>query len=69
MAELEKIIADSDYLADSWFKDQILAGLSDVAIKWVDQSKGDELSGIVAIQVITPNRTVLITKFITFHLK
>ena len=34
LAEIEKIvIADNDQLADSWFKDEILASLGDVNIE------------------------------------
>ncbi len=58
-AEIEKlVIADKNQLADSWFKDEILGALGDVVIEWLDPFKNDEQTGIVSIQVITPNGTV-----------
>jgi Glyoxalase-like domain len=54
-AEIEKIvIADEDQLADSWFKDEILASLGDVDIEWVSPESNDGQSGIVAVQLSTP---------------
>ena len=48
------MIADNDQLADSWFKDEILASLGDVNIEWVDPSTNDDQSGIVAVHLATP---------------
>ena len=52
------MIADNDRLADSWFKDDILASLGDVKIEWVEPSVNDDQSGIVAVQLMTPNGTI-----------
>ncbi len=59
LAEIEKIvIADSDQLADSWFKEEILGALGDVAIEWVEPATNDGLSGIVSVHLITPDGLV-----------
>ena len=43
IAEIEKIvIADTDQLANSWFKEEILASLRDVTTEWVDPSTNDD---------------------------
>jgi Glyoxalase-like domain len=56
IAEIKKIvIADKDQLADSWFKDDILASLGDVNIEWVDPAINDDQSGIVAVHFSTPS--------------
>jgi hypothetical protein len=60
-SEIEKIvIADKDQLADSWFKDEILAALGDITIEWVDPSTNDDRSGIVAVHLSTPNGVVVL---------
>ena len=61
VAKISKIIiADDEKLADSWFKEDILSSLGEVKIEWVDPSTYDDQSGIVAIQVLTPNGIVLL---------
>ena len=56
VAAIEKIvIADTDQLADSWFKEDILASLGNVDIEWVDPSKNDDHSGIVTVHLSTPS--------------
>jgi hypothetical protein len=61
LAEIEKIvIADADQLADSWFKEDILASLGDVKIEWVNPSVNDDQSGIVAVHLSTPGGVVLL---------
>jgi hypothetical protein len=58
-AEIEKIvIADNEQLADSWFKDEILASLGEVKIEWIDPAANEGQSGIVLIQVSTQNGLV-----------
>ena len=60
-AEIEKIvISDNDQLADSWFKEEILAALGDVNIEWVDPAKNDDQSGIVAVHLSTPSGVVVL---------
>ena len=60
-AEIEKIvIADKDQLANSWFKEEILAALADVNIEWVDPSANDDQSGIVAVHLSTPSGVVVL---------
>ena len=61
LAEIEKIvIADDEQLADSWFKDDILASLGDVKIDWAYTSINENQSGIVAVHLSTPNGIVLL---------
>ena len=61
LAEIERIvIADKDQLASSWFKDEILTALGDIAIEWVNPSTNDDQSGIVAVYLSTPNGKVVI---------
>jgi len=61
LAEIEKIvIADTDQLADSWFKEEILASLGDVTIEWIDPSTNDDQSGIVAVHLVTPGGVVVL---------
>ena len=51
-AEIKKIvIADKDQLTDSWFKEDILAALGEIAIEWVDPLTNDNQSGIVAVHL------------------
>ena len=59
VAAIEKItIADTDHLADSWFKTEILNGLSGADIEFVDPSANDGESGIVAVHLTTPSGVV-----------
>ena len=61
VAAIEKItIADTDHLADSWFKEEILASLGDVNIEWVDPASNDGDSGIVAVHLSTPSGVVVL---------
>jgi hypothetical protein len=60
-AEIEKIvIADKDQLADSWFKEEILASLGEIEIVWVDPSENDAQTGIVEIHLHGSNGAVLL---------
>jgi hypothetical protein len=54
------IIADKDELSDSWFKDDILASLGDVAIEWVNTATIEEQSGIIAVHLSTPSGIVIL---------
>jgi hypothetical protein len=45
-------------LADSWFKQEILAALGDVLIEWVDPETNDAQTGIVEVHLTTPNGSV-----------
>jgi hypothetical protein len=59
VAAIEKItIADTDHLADSWFKTEILDGLSGAEIEFVDPSANDGESGIVSVDLMTPSGVV-----------
>jgi hypothetical protein len=61
LAGIEKIvIADANQLADSWFKEDILASLREVTVEWVSPVTNDEQSGIVALHLSTPNGVVVL---------
>ncbi|MCX6450587.1 MAG: VOC family protein [Actinobacteria bacterium] len=51
-------IAAKDQLDDSWFKDEIIAGLNGTQISWVDPSTNDGIEGIVAVDLATPSGSV-----------
>jgi len=53
VAKISKIvIADDEQLADSWFKDEIKSGLTDVEIEWVQPELNDGDKGIVAVELL-----------------
>ena len=61
VAKISKIIiADDGQLADSWFKDEIKSGLSDVEIEWVKPELNDGEKGILKIEFISQNRSITI---------
>jgi hypothetical protein len=60
-AEIVKIvIADDNQLAESWFKEEILAALGKIEIKWIDLSHNDDQAGIVAVELVTANGIVVL---------
>jgi len=54
------VIADSDQLAESWFKEEILIALGNVQIEWIDSSRNDGVSGVVSVELKTPNGFVTV---------
>ena len=59
VASIEKItIADKGELSQSWFKDEILAGLAGTSIEWTDPSTNEGENGIVAVHLKTPTGVV-----------
>ena len=57
--EIQKIvIADKDQLADSWFKEDIFASLGGVKIEWVEPASNEGISGIVSVQLLTPDGSI-----------
>jgi hypothetical protein len=59
VAKIAKIvIADDEQLADSWFKDEIKSGLTDIEIEWVKPESNDGDKGIVAVYLTTPSGVV-----------
>lgn len=61
LAEIVKIvIADSNQLGDSWFKEDILASLGDVKIEWVELGANEDQSGIVSVHLSTPSGIVIL---------
>ncbi len=60
-AEIVKIqIADRDELADSWFKEEILASLGNANIEWEDPLSNDDITGILAVHLSTPTGIVVL---------
>jgi hypothetical protein len=60
-ASTEKItIAESDDLAGSWFKSEILKGLNGASVDFVDLWSNDSEYGIVAVQLTTPTGYVVL---------
>ena len=61
IAEIDKIvIADSNQLAESWFKEEIFNSLGDVTIDWVDSNLDEGLSGIIEIHLDSPNGPIVL---------
>jgi len=61
VAKISKIvIADDEQLADSWFKDEIKSGLSDVEIEWVKPELNEGDKGIVSVKLEIKEKTVII---------
>jgi hypothetical protein len=61
VASIEKItIADKDQLAESWFKEEILAALSGTSIEWTDPASNDGENGIVSVHLKTPTGVVVL---------
>jgi hypothetical protein len=61
LAEIKKIvIADKDQLANSWFKEEILASLGKVKIEWMKPVENDDQSGIVAVYLSTTSGDVVL---------
>ena len=59
VASIEKItIADKGELSESWFKEEILAGLAGTSIEWTDPSTNEGENGIVAVHLKTPTGVV-----------
>ena len=52
------VIADDEQLADSWFKDEIKSGLTDVEIEWVKPESNDGGKGIVAVELLVNNNKI-----------
>ena len=61
VAVIKKIvIADSNKLKDSWFKDEILASIGEVKIDWVDPATIDNDSGIESVHFLSHKGNVVI---------
>ena len=56
VAKISKIvIADKDRLEDSWFRAEIISSLNEIKIEWDEDISHSDLSGIISIQLTTPN--------------
>ena len=54
------IIADSEKLGNSWFRDEVFSALGEITIEWVEPSENYNQSGIVAVQLRTPSGIELV---------
>ena len=60
-AEIVKIvIADENQLAESWFKEEIIASLGSISIEWINPSQNEDQAGIVAVELTTANGIVVL---------
>jgi hypothetical protein len=48
------VVADFDKLGNSWFREDLLSALGEIAIEWIDPKENYNLTGIVAIKLRTP---------------
>ena len=61
VSRIERIeIADKDQLSDSWFKDEIFAGVESIKIEWSDVIDNETESGIVSCSFLSPHGKVTI---------
>jgi hypothetical protein len=61
VAKIEKItISDLDQLADSWFKDEIVTGLSGVVLEIVSPDEHDGQTGIMKVELTAAGSKVFI---------
>jgi hypothetical protein len=59
VASIEKItIADKGELSESWFKDEILAGLAGTFIQRTDPLANNGENGIIVVHIKTPRGVV-----------
>ena len=54
------VIADDEQLGDSWFRDEIKSGLTDVEIEWVKPESNDGQKGIIAVELLVNNNKIRI---------
>jgi len=61
LSKIQKIvISDENQLADSWFREDILASLGEVSIDWVSPANHEEQIGIISVHFDTPNGVVIL---------
>ena len=61
VAEITKIvIADDEELANSWFKNEINSGLTDIQIEWIKPESNEGEKGIVKVEIGLKNHSIII---------
>lgn len=56
VAKITKIeISDKKKLSDSWFREEILGSLGEVALDWTEPANNDNQTGIVSVFLSTPS--------------
>jgi len=54
------VIADSNELEDSWFKQEILDAMNGVEIEWFKSQENDSLAGLIEVYFKTEHGVVII---------
>jgi len=61
VAKITKIvIADDEELANSWFKNEIKSGLTDIQIEWIKPELNESEKGIVKVEICLKNNLIFI---------
>ena len=61
VAKITKIvIADDEELANSWFKNEINSGLTDIQIEWIKPELNEGEKGIVKVEIGLQNHSIII---------
>ena len=61
VAEITKIvIADDEELANSWFKNEINSGLTDIQIEWIKPELNEGEKGIVKVEIGLKDHSIII---------
>ena len=61
VAKITKIvIADDEELANSWFKNEINSGLTDIQIEWIKPELNDGEKGIVKVEIGVKDHSIII---------
>jgi len=61
VAKITKIvIADDEELANSWFKNEINAGLTDIQIEWIKPELNEGEKGIVKVEIGLKDHSIII---------
>jgi hypothetical protein len=61
VAKITKIvIADDEELANSWFKNEINSGLTDIQIEWIKPELNEGEKGIVKVEIGLKDHSIII---------
>ena len=61
VAKITKIvIADDEELANSWFKNEINSGLTDIQIEWIKPELNEGEKGIIKVEIGLKNHSIII---------
>ena len=54
------VIADDEELANSWFKNEINSGLTDIQIEWIKPELNEGEKGIVKVEIGLKDHSIII---------